>query len=218
MVHTYYNPTQLEMIQAIAPNLTGAAGELIHLHSHKFVQLKKRLWELLPDRAPYVEIMPPAAFTTGEALRSARIPYENYLRSGKNCKEGRLATAVAYFMHCFFPAVPYRFDVAADLPMTKQAAARIKAKYLHSPAYPDLFIAAPSVIDGVTYFGLYVELKATRSNVFTKNGYLRKTDHLINQAYMLETLQRGGYMAEFAHGDDFHVFNLIYSYLIGGNS
>jgi len=211
----YYNLEQLDCIRAAFPRLNGAAGELMHLHSPKAAALKKRLWELSPIRAPYVEAHPRSVFTTVKNLCTAGAPYLAYNDSGKQGKEGRLATAVAYFMHHFFPTVPYRFDVAADLPMKKQAAVRLKCKYLHAPAYPDLFIASPAVINGVAHHGLYLELKATRADVFTLNGRLRSTEHLINQAYMLETLQRGGYVAEFAHGDDFHVFNLIHAYLVG---
>ena len=132
--------------------------------------------------------------------------------------ESRLTYRVALFLKLNFPDEDYRFDGIADVFLKPQTLAKITAMYRHDKSYPDLFIAAPRTYGDRTYHGMYVELKATKSKVFLKDGKtMAKNDHLHNQARKLEVLNNKGYYATFGWADDNHVFELIVGYLMGGN-
>lgn len=61
---------------------------------------------------------------------------------------------------------------------------------------PDLWILQPSA----HYYGLFLELKAT--NIYKKNGKLKKNEHVEMQANVLHMLRSLGYWANFAVGMD----------------
>lgn len=121
-------------------------------------------------------------------------------------REHQLYEKIARYMQTEYPDVVYRFDIAADLKLTKGQAAKFKR--LHPDrGYPDLFIAKPR--DGLNmetggnpnyYAGLYIELKAEGNSPFRKNGTLKKDQHLEEQQMMLERLRYNGYKAVFATG------------------
>ncbi len=110
--------------------------------------------------------------------------------------EQSLSSKIAHYLSYKYPDVIYRFDLIADYKMNFKVAMAIKRKYLHRVGYPDLFIA--ECRDG--YGGLYLELKAT--NIYKKDGSLRKNEHLEEQAKMHEKLRKSGYRVEFAVGYD----------------
>ena len=124
-------------------------------------------------------------------------------------REHQLYVRIARYLQENYPGVVYRFDIAADLKLTKGQAAKFKV--LHPErGYPDLFIAKPK--DGTInmdtagnpnyYAGLYLELKAEGNSPFKKDGTLKKDQHLEEQQAMLERLRYHGYKAMFATGFD----------------
>ena len=110
--------------------------------------------------------------------------------------EQSLSSKIAHYISYKYPDIVYRFDLIADYKMNFKVAMAIKRRYLHRVGYPDLFIAKCK--NG--YGGLYLELKAT--NIYKKDGTLRKDKHLEEQAKMHEKLRRDGYKVEFVVGYD----------------
>ena len=126
------------------------------------------------------------------------------MSQGGAMSEHQLYELVAAFMQLQYPNVVYRFDLAADLKLTVGQAA--KHKKLHPRrGYPDLFIACPADYQD-TYGrwhranGLFLELKKDGEKLYKKDGKTFKTDHIREQAEMLELLRRFGYKADFAIG------------------
>lgn len=116
-------------------------------------------------------------------------------------REHQLYEKIARYLQTSYPDVIYRFDIAADLKLTKGQAA--KHKRLHPKrGYPDLFVAHVATIGDRYYHGLYLELKAEGNSPFKKDGTLKKDEHLEEQEEMLEALRSRGYMANFATGFD----------------
>lgn len=132
-------------------------------------------------------------------------------------REHQLYEKIARYLQENYPDVIYRFDIAADLKLTKGQAA--KHKRLHPKrGYPDLFIANHyyDLENCVDYHGLYLELKADGNSPFKKDGTLKKDEHLEEQEEMLEALRSRGYMAHFTTGFD-EAKKLIDDYLGGNN-
>lgn len=132
-------------------------------------------------------------------------------------REHQLYEKIARYLQENYPDVIYRFDIAADLKLTKGQAT--KHKRLHPKrGYPDLFIANHyyDLENCVDYHGLYLELKADGNSPFKKDGTLKKDEHLEEQEEMLEALRSRGYMAHFATGFD-EAKKLIDDYLGGNN-
>jgi len=65
-------------------------------------------------------------------------------------------------------------------------------------AWPDMFIAEPRG----KYAGLFIELKRSLDDYKTRSGKLRKTQHIQEQAQVLDQLRQRGYRAEFATYDE----------------
>lgn len=65
-----------------------------------------------------------------------------------------------------------------------------------SKSIPDIFFAIPKG----KYKGLFVEVKASREDAFKKDGSIRQTEHILDQARMLDRLSHLGYEAVFACG------------------
>lgn len=144
-------------------------------------------------------------------------------------REHQLYEKLARYLQQNYPSVIYRFDLAADLKLTKGQAAKFKRLHPYR-GYPDLFIAEP--IDGVSderiadtkltswhefgYCGLYIELKAEGNSPFKKDGTLKKDQHLEEQMVILEKMRRRGYRADFATGFD-EAKAIIDEYLGGGS-
>lgn len=140
-------------------------------------------------------------------------------------REHQLYIKVAQYLQKHYPNVVYRFDIAADLKLTKGQATKFK-KLHPKRGYPDLFIAYPvfkiptekenheafekhgrdfgmaKLIVEHLYAGLYLELKAEGNSPFKKDGKLKRDQHLEEQQAMLEWLRKCRYKAEFATGFD----------------
>ena len=93
------------------------------------------------------------------------------------------------------PDIIYRFDLAADLKLSIGQAKRNK-QLNRFTKYPDLFIAENTPQCG----GFYIELKATREDLYKKNGDFKKSKHIDGQRIMLQLLRQRGFKAEFACG------------------
>lgn len=121
--------------------------------------------------------------------------------------EDNLRSQVAMWLQLQHPEVIYHFDLASDLKLTIGQAS--KHKRLHPKrGYPDLFIAEPRSC----YHGMYIELKADGQSPFKRDGELKASVHLKEQAEMLKRLNLRGYYATFATGFD-EAKGLIEKYL-----
>ena len=120
-------------------------------------------------------------------------------------KEKMLYELLAKYLQTCYPGVIYRFDLAADMKLTRGQAARHKRLHPYR-GYPDLFIAEPRTIrkdgDKFCYAGLFIELKKAGTRIYRKDGRLVSDAHIREQFDMLEQLRQRGYMAEFACGFD----------------
>lgn len=110
--------------------------------------------------------------------------------------EHELYIQIARYLRLQYPKVIYRFDLAADMKLTPGQAA--KHKRLHPfRGYPDLFIAQPQ---GKKH-GLFIEIKKDGTRILKKNGDY-SSDHIAEQAEMLQRLEKVGYRAMFGVGFD----------------
>lgn len=109
--------------------------------------------------------------------------------------EQMVALKLSNWLRTEQPEIIYRFDLAADLRLSIGQAKRNK-QLNRFTKYPDLFIAETTK----TFSGLYIELKATRENLYKKNGDFKKSEHIYGQNTMLHLLRQRGYKAEFACG------------------
>tara|TARA_Y100001963_G_scaffold159258_1_gene262140 strand:+ start:233 stop:613 length:381 start_codon:yes stop_codon:yes gene_type:complete len=116
-----------------------------------------------------------------------------------------LQLSVCKYLKLQYPNIIFRSDLAG-IAMTK-GMARKYAKIQHSSGFPDLFIYYPSK----GFNGLALELKNT--NIYKKDGTLKKNDHLQKQEKILNYLKRHKYCAAFAVGFD-QAKKLIDSYIL----
>ena len=136
-------------------------------------------------------------------------------------KEENLHLKVCDYLRKNYPDVLFRTDFSSGMKMTPGQAAKHK-KFQKSRAWPDLFIAKPTMkieynryageqfLDG--YAGLFLELKAEGTKLCKKNGEMVANKHYREQAEMLEKLRKLGYCAEFAVGYD-QAIRIITNYL-----
>lgn len=94
-------------------------------------------------------------------------------------REHQLYEKIARYLQEYYSDVIYRFDLAADLKLTKGQAA--KHKRLHPKrGYPDLFIAEPRIDVGKEVNGIY---KLTRSHFGTKDNPIEVFNQPDNELY-----------------------------------
>ena len=136
-------------------------------------------------------------------------------------KEEILHLKVCDYLRKNYPNVLFRTDFSSGMKMTPGQAAKHK-KFQKSRAWPDLFIAKPTMkieynryageqfLDG--HAGLFLELKAEGTKLYKKNGEMVANKHYQEQAEMLEKLRSNGYIAEFAVGYD-EAIKIITDYL-----
>ena len=136
-------------------------------------------------------------------------------------KEETLHLKVCDYLRKNYPNVLFRTDFSSGMKMTPGQAAKHK-KFQKSRAWPDLFIAKPTMkieynryageqfLDG--HAGLFLELKAEGVKLYKKNGEMVANKHYREQAEMLEKLRLNGYIAEFAVGYD-EAIKIITDYL-----
>ena len=134
-------------------------------------------------------------------------------------KEETLHLKVCDYLRKNYPDVLFRTDFSSGMKMTPWQAAKHK-KFQKSRAWPDLFIAESGVVKfkegylivNLRKNGMFLELKAEGTQLYKKDGTLRKNKHIEEQAEMLEKLRNENYYAEFAIGYD-DAIEQIHEYL-----
>lgn len=111
-------------------------------------------------------------------------------------KEERLQIAVARYIKMQYPNVIFTSESSGIRVSMGVAVQMKKQRSLHK--LPDMIILEPSK----GYNGLCLELKNTYSDCYLKNGDVRQTKHIQEQAKTLQLLEYKGYKATFACGFD----------------
>ena len=129
--------------------------------------------------------------------------------------EAELQANVALFLRCNYPDVLFHSDFGSGIKLKPWQAKAQKIQNGGRRAWPDMFIAEPRSTFTTLYHGLFIELKKEGTRLKKKNGDWA-SDHIAEQAEVLETLRNKGYKAEFAVGI-FEATDLIDEYLGGKN-
>ena len=138
-------------------------------------------------------------------------------------REANLQVQVADYLRLRYPNVLFHSDYGSGVKLTMRQAIVQKRQNGGRRAWPDLFIAEPKhkwsedrdnlgifigfAGDGETqlysmvFGGLMIELKREGTRLKKKNGEWA-SDHIAEQAEVLEELRKRGYKAEFACGFD----------------
>lgn len=132
--------------------------------------------------------------------------------------ESQLQEQVASYIARKYPRVMFHSDFGSGVKLTPQQAVRQKRQNAGRRAWPDLFIAESSnrCVDGSWDFewhGLFIELKREGSRLKKKNGEYY-SQHIAEQAAVLDQLEEKGYFARFAVGFE-EAKKLIDDYLGG---
>ena len=121
-------------------------------------------------------------------------------------KESDLQVQIADYLRLQYPDVLFHSDFGSGVKLTVGQAMKQKRQNGGRRAWPDMFIAepVPRCIDGGwhhEYNGLFIELKKDGTRIKKKNGEWA-SDHIAEQADVLDRLEFRGYKAEFAVGFD----------------
>ena len=117
-------------------------------------------------------------------------------------KESDLQIAVADYLRLQYPEVIFHSDFGSGIKLTKGQAIKQKRQNGGRRSWPDMFIAEPVFKEDCTgCYGLMIELKKDGTRLKKKNGEWA-SDHIAEQAEMLEKLEFRGYRAMFAVGFD----------------
>ena len=133
--------------------------------------------------------------------------------------EAELQADIALYLVRQYPDVLFRSDYGSGAKLKPWQAKAQKIQNGGRRAWPDLFIAEPMPrrVDGswnYEYNGLFIELKKDGTRLKKKNGEWA-SDHIAEQAEVLERLEFRGYRAVFAVGFE-EAVGVIDEYL-GGN-
>ena len=109
--------------------------------------------------------------------------------------EAELQANVALCIRMQYPDVLFHSDFGSGIKLKPWQAKAQKIQNGGRRAWPDMFIAEP--ID--KYAGLFIEFKKEGTRLKKKNGEWA-SDHIYEQALVLEQLREKGYKAEFAVG------------------
>ena len=123
--------------------------------------------------------------------------------------EYKIHVALVEFVTLKFPHVEIRSDLAG-IKMPMGLAVKVQKLNGYRRAWPDIFIAEPMG----RYCGLFIEIKKDCSELYCKNGDMRKAAHIVEQSEKLESLRKKGYCAEFCCGLD-ECICMVGSYLDG---
>jgi hypothetical protein len=111
-------------------------------------------------------------------------------------EESHLHIRTANYLRTNYPGVPFNSDMSGfRLPIWL---AKIAKQLRFQRGWPDMFIPEPRR----DCAGLFMELKTSRDEVYTKVGKLRKTQHIQEQNEILEMLRARGFWADFVCGDE----------------
>ena len=116
---------------------------------------------------------------------------------GQEMTEAELQTQVADYIRLRYPEALFHSDFGSGIKLTMGQAMKQKRQNGGRRAWPDMFIAEPKV----KYHGLFIELKKEGTRLHKKDG-TPASDHIKEQAELLEKLKGLGYMAVFAVGFD----------------
>lgn len=120
--------------------------------------------------------------------------------------EAELQANVARYIRIRYPDVLFHSDFGSGVKLTPWQAKMQRAQNGGIRAWPDLMIAEPSArcIDGswdYEWHALFLELKKDGVRLKKKSGEWA-SQHIAEQASVLECLQDKGYKADFAIGYD----------------
>lgn len=102
---------------------------------------------------------------------------------------------VSHFIKSAYPNIIFCSDLSGlRLPIS---VAKLIKLLRSGNGFTDMFIFKPNP----RYHGLFIELKKTDEKLFKKNGEY-KTEHLVEQADMINRLNSEGYYACFSIGED----------------
>ena len=104
--------------------------------------------------------------------------------------------AIKQFMEAQYPWALWHFDITGEK-LTVGQRCQI-ARYQSEWAWPDFFLAEARH----GFHGMFLEIKATYEDLYTKKGIMRNTQHIIGQDFMLKILRSRGYYADFCIGID----------------
>lgn len=136
--------------------------------------------------------------------------------------EAELQVQVADYLRLQYPDVLFHSDFGSGVKLTYGQAVKQKRQNGGRRAWPDMFIARTRFFgvneDGFpdpdeSYCGLMLELKKEGTRLKKKNGEWA-SEHIKEQAEVLEKLRGEGYRAEFACGFD-EAKRIIDDYLEG---
>lgn len=123
--------------------------------------------------------------------------------------EAELQKQVAIYIRMQYPDVIFHSDFGSGVKLTPWQAKMQKMQNGGRRAWPDMFIAEPHG----KWHGLFIELKKDGVRLKKKSGEWA-SDHITEQAALLDELTNKGYMADFAIGFE-QALNLIDDYLGG---
>lgn len=118
-----------------------------------------------------------------------------------------LHTQICKYLDMQYPNLIYTSDMSG-MRVSIGLRVEMQRKRTKSWVIPDLLILHPNN----EFKGLFLELKLSLSDVWKKDGKLKKSEHLEAQEKSLNRLQELGYQALFGCGFD-HTKNIIDSYL-----
>ena len=112
-------------------------------------------------------------------------------------REESIQIAVCNYLKSDYPDVIFTCDLSSGMKLTIGQA--VKAQKMRSGrGLPDIMILEPRGEGEFRYCGLMIELKSEKAG--NKNGTVKQTDHVREQAEVLKALEKRGYMARFAIG------------------
>lgn len=121
-------------------------------------------------------------------------------------KESDLQVMVADYLRLQYPKALFHSDFGSGIKLTISQATKQKRQNGGRRAWPDMLIAepVPRLLDGswkYEYDGLFLELKKEGTRLKKKNGEWA-SEHIAEQADLLDRLEFRGYKAVFAVGFD----------------
>lgn len=132
----------------------------------------------------------------------------------KQNQEEEIQKQIADYLSLQYPNIPFHSDVGSGIRLPMGLAIRQKRLNAGRRGWPDLFIAAGRSCEScgvdVGEFGLFLELKKDGETLYpgprakrrfkSIDGKEYKTEHLMEQADVLFSLRKAGYVAKFAIG------------------